>query len=360
MTDRGQALYRPWTLARCRALGSCLAAVLLVLGGCGKGTEPAETASPPVCGAVSVAEMSWPSAQVLAHVDGIVLRHGFGCQVEIVPGDTWPTLTSMLERGEPDVAPEAWIDAIGQPLKDAVAAGRLHLAARALADGGIEGWWIPRHVAEAHPHIRTIDDALRHPELFGAPGQPGRGVVHGCPAEWSCQVSNAQAFKAWGAAGKGFVLLDPGSAAALDEGIARAHERQAGWLGYHWSPTPVQGRYAMVRLEAGVPHDREAWARCNTAEGCAAPEKNDWARAEVFTVVGDRFLRAGERVGATGYLKQRSWDNETVNTLLAWMHAHNASAEDTARHFLRTQRDAWAVWLDNEETVERVGRAVTH
>jgi glycine betaine/proline transport system substrate-binding protein len=60
------------------------------------------------CGKVTIAEMNWPSASVIANVDALILKHGFGCEVDLVTGDTMPTGTSMIENGEPDIAPELW------------------------------------------------------------------------------------------------------------------------------------------------------------------------------------------------------------------------------------------------------------
>ncbi len=45
--------------------------------------------------------MNWASASMMANVDKIILEEGFGCNVEIVPGDTMPTFASMNEKGEP-------------------------------------------------------------------------------------------------------------------------------------------------------------------------------------------------------------------------------------------------------------------
>ena len=39
------------------------------------------------CGTVSIAEMNWASAQLMANVDKIILESGYGCKVDIVPGD---------------------------------------------------------------------------------------------------------------------------------------------------------------------------------------------------------------------------------------------------------------------------------
>jgi glycine betaine/proline transport system substrate-binding protein len=307
------------------------------------------------CGKVTVASMNWQSAEVLAEIDNLILSKGYGCDVEIVPGDTMPTLTSMMEKGKPDVAPEAWINAIRQPLDAAVKEGRLHYAARSLEDGGVEGWWIPKYIADAHPDIKTIDDALKHPELFPSPEDKSKGAVHNCPSGWNCQLTTGNAFKAWGAAAKGFVLVDTGSAAGLDGSIAKAYERKQGWLGYYWAPTSILGKYPMVKLDAGVPHDKNAFEACNTKAECTNPVKTDWARSEVFTVITDRFKKAGGP--AVDYLNKRSWRNDAVNRLLAWMRDNQASGADGARYFLKQNPNVWSAWV-TPEAAEKVKAAI--
>lgn len=306
----------------------------------------APLAAQAACGRVTVASMNWQSAEVLAEIDRVILEKGYGCDVEIVPGDTMPTLTSMIEKGRPDVAPEAWINAVREPLDKAVQEGRLHYAAPSLKDGGVEGWWIPKYVADAHPEIKTIEDALKRPDLFPSREDPSKGAVHNCPSGWSCQITTANAFKAWGAADKGFLLVDTGSAAGLDGSIARAYERKQGWLGYYWAPTSILGKYEMVKLSEGVPHDKAAWDDCNVKPECAAPKRNAWPKAEVYTVVTDRFAKRGG--DAMNYLKARAWSNDTVNKLLAWMTDNQADGKAGAAHFLKTQPDVWTQWVSPE------------
>lgn len=334
-----------------------LAAAALLLAACSPKTEApaaagATSASAPAsataaaCGKVTVANMNWLSAELLAHIDAIVLAKGYGCEVELVVGDTVPTLTAMMEKGQPDVAPEAWVNAVREPLDAAVKAGKLHYAGKAISEGGLEGFWIPKFVADKHPEIKTIDDALKRPDLFPAADAKGKGAVHGCPAGWTCQTTVANAFKAWGAAAKGFVLVDTGSAAGLDGTIAKANERQQAWLGYYWAPTAILGQYAMVKLDAGVPHDPVNWVACNGRADCATPAKNDWPRADVFTLVTERFKAAGGP--AYDYLAKRGWSHATVNAQLAWMAGQQASGEAGAKHFLKTQPEVWKAWVTPE------------
>ena len=307
------------------------------------------------CGRVTVASMNWQSAEVLAEIDKFVLSEGYGCEVELVPGDTMPTLTSMIEKGQPDVAPEAWTTAVLEPLTTAVNEGRLHYGARSLRDGGVEGWWIPKYIADANPDVKTIEDALSRPDLFPSPDDKDRGAVHNCPSGWNCQITTGNAFKAWEAKAKRFMLVETGSAAGLDGSIAKANERKEAWLGYYWSPTAILGKYEMVKLDAGVPHDAEAWVKCNTKADCANPQKNDWAKADVMTVVTDRFKKAGG--DAFNYLNARDWGNDTVNELLAWMQDNQATGEDGANHFLKNYPQIWSEWV-TPEVAERIKAAL--
>ncbi|MFQ6774658.1 ABC transporter substrate-binding protein [Cereibacter sphaeroides] len=307
------------------------------------------------CGRISIAEMNWASAGVAAQVDKIILEEGFGCTVELVAGDTMPTFTSMNEKGEPDMAPELWVNAVRTPLEAAVEEGRMVVAAQILKDGGVEGWWIPRYLAEAHPEIDSVEKALEHPDLFPAPEDASRGAVHNCPSGWNCQVSTENLFRALDAEDHGFDLVDTGSAAGLDGSIANAYEREAGWLGYYWAPTAILGKYDMVRLPFSVPHDKAAWDACTAVPDCADPEVNSYPVSEVFTAVTPSFA---EKAGvAMDYVKARSWSNETVGQLLAWMDESQATNEDAAYHFLETYPDLWRAWLP-ADVADRVAAAL--
>ena len=73
-----------------------------------------QTAANAACGKITYANMNWASASLMANIDKIILEKGFGCQVELLPGDTMPSFTSMNEKGQPDVAPDSqsvWLSA---------------------------------------------------------------------------------------------------------------------------------------------------------------------------------------------------------------------------------------------------------
>jgi glycine betaine/proline transport system substrate-binding protein len=299
------------------------------------------------CGDVTIASMNWQSAEVLAALDKIILSEGYGCNADIIVGDTVPTITSMIEKGEPDLAPEGWVDLLPDVVNRGLEEGKLVGAAVALSDGAVQGWWIPKYIADANPEIKTIDDALKHPELFPDPEDSSKGAVHNGPQGWGGTVVTAQLYKAYGGEAAGFNLIDTGSAAGLDGSIAKAYERKEGWVGYYWAPTALLGKYEMVKLEHGVPADAAEWKRCNTVADCPDPKKNDWPKDKVQTLVTKGFSeRAGEDV--MGYLNKRAWTNDTVNKLMAWMTDNQASGEDGAKHFLQENEALWTPWVSPE------------
>jgi glycine betaine/proline transport system substrate-binding protein len=294
------------------------------------------------CGKITIAEMDWASAEMFAHIDKVVLENAYGCEIELVPGATMPTATSMMEKGEPDVAPELWINAVRIALDAAVAEGRLHYATEVFSDTGEEGWWIPQYIADANPDIQTVSDALARPDLFPHP-EGGGGGLYTCPSGWNCQLSTNNLFKAFGGEEAGFRIIDPGSGGALAGSIAEAYEKEQGWFGYYWAPTAILGKYPMKKLSFDTPHSKEEWDNCTSQEDCADPQKNSWVVSTVSTVVTDNFKQQAG-VGMD-YISSRSLPNSTINALLAWKDDNQATGEDAAFHFLANYSE-WHDWVD--------------
>ncbi|OLP53024.1 ABC transporter substrate-binding protein [Rhizobium rhizosphaerae] len=299
------------------------------------------------CGHVTIASMNWQSAEVLSNLDKFILNEGYGCDAEITIGDTVPTITSMAEKGQPDIAPEAWVDLLPDVVKKGTDEGRIVKAGSPLPDGGVQGWWIPKYLADAHPDIKTIPDLLKHPDLIKDPEDPSKGAVYNGPQGWGGTVVTTQLFKAFGAEKAGWTLVDTGSAAGLDGSIAKAYERKAGWVGYYWAPTALLGKYEMVQLQAGVPYDAAEWKRCITVASCTDPKPSAWPVDTIATLVAKPF---SEKVApeVMTYLNKRAWSNQTVGKLMAWMTDNQASGEDSAKHFLKENKDIWKAWVSPE------------
>jgi len=295
------------------------------------------------CGEVTIANMTWQSSELLAHVDQIILSSGYGCKAEVVAGDTVPSAVSMIEKGSPDIIPESWVNVIPDIIERGLAEKRVIVVSDSLPDGGINGLWIPQYFAEAHPEIRTFQDVLKNPQLFPHPEDPTKGAIITSPSGWGAVTIIEQLFKANGGEETGFVLVDPGSAAGLDGSLIRAYERRQAWIGYYWSPTSLLGKYPMVRVDLGAPYDEREWKRCITVAGCTDPQLTEWPAEKVLTLITPGFA---ERAGsALAYLEKRNWSNELVSKLLAYMSDNQATGEEGARYFLENHKDVWSHWV---------------
>lgn len=298
------------------------------------------------CGTVTIANMNWASAEFAANLDKFILEHGYGCEVSFVAGDSVPTMTSMIEKGKPDIASELWVNAERAVVDKAVDEGKLVIASQILKDGGVEGWWIPMHLHEKHPDIKTVADALKRPELFPHPEDKTKAAFMNCPAGWKCEVVNKNLFTANKLQDAGFELIDSGSAAGLEGAIARANERKLGWFGYYWAPTPLLGKYPMYRLDFGVEHDPEHWKNCTQQEDCKDPKPNAWTKADVYTLVSSKFAKTAPQTMT--YLNKRQYSNELLNGVLAWMTDNQADGEEGAEYFLKQHENVWQEWVPTE------------
>jgi glycine betaine/proline transport system substrate-binding protein len=293
------------------------------------------------CGKLTIAEMTWASAAVAAHIEKIILQKAYGCEVELVPGDTVPTSTSMAERGEPDIAPEMWLISTRAVIDRGVREGRLKLAGKILSDGGEEGWWVPKALVEKYPELTTLAAVLKRPDLFPDPEEPGMGRFYGCPSGWGCQITNENLFRGYKMKQARFALFDPGSGVGLAGAIAKAVNRGEPIFTYYWAPTALLGKYPMVKL-SGMKHEAKNWP-CMTKPDCPAPAPNGFPPSEVVTVTTTKF--AAQAPQAFAFIAKVSWPNPVVQKVLAWQHENRADAEETAEYFLKNFKIVWAKWL---------------
>jgi glycine betaine/proline transport system substrate-binding protein len=296
------------------------------------------------CGNVTIASMNWQSAELEAAVDKYVLSEGYGCSVNSIIGDTVPTITSMVEKGQPDIVSEGAIDLLPAVAKQGIDSKKIVTAANVIKEGAVYGWYIPKYLADAHPEIKTIPDALKHPELFPDPENPGKGAIYNGPQGWGVTVNTAQLYKAFKAEQAGFRLVDTGSAAGLDGSLTKAYERKQGWLGVYWAPTSLLGKYKMVRLAEGVPVDLAEWKRCTTVASCPDPKPTGWPGSRLLTLVAKSFAdKANPDV--MKYLDTRTFTTNDVQQVMAWMTDNQATGEDAAKHFLKNKPDVWTKWV---------------
>ncbi|GAL20126.1 putative periplasmic substrate-binding protein [Vibrio maritimus] len=298
------------------------------------------------CGTVTIADMNWNSASLMAHIDQFILSNGFDCDAELIPGDSVPTGTSMIEKGQPDVAPELWTNGIKEALDQGVADKRLRYAGNSLTEGGEEGFWVPAYMVEQYPELTTIEGVIKHAALFEHPESDDKHAFYGCPAGWTCQITSEHLFNALELDKHNFEMIDPGSGAALSGIIAKSYDREKPWFGYYWSPTPVLGKYEMVKVDFGSGTDVDEYRTCTTQPDCESPKVTMYPPSPVHTVVTEEFAQRGG--DANDYFAKRGFTNKQMSELLAWMEDNQADAEEAMYHFFESYPELWKSWVSTD------------
>jgi glycine betaine/proline transport system substrate-binding protein len=301
---------------------------------------------------IEIAEMGWPSAAALAHIDAIILEKGYGCSVELIAGDTVPTLATMTTKGIPALAPELWPNASQEAWDKAVAAGSVVNLGPAIAEGLVQGWYIPAYTAAENPDLKSVRDLPKFKELFADPDTPDKGRFVSCPPGWSCEVMNANFFKAYGL-DESFVLFSPGSGGALDAIIARAFTQKKPVVFYYWGPTAMMGRFDMVRLDMD-PFDADKFA-CIGDAACPDPQPTDFVVPEAVKAAAGWLPE--EAPDLADYLDKIVLDTPTIGRMLLWGEENKADAKATAVNFLKTEPDIWTKWVP-EDVAEKVKAAL--
>ena len=290
---------------------------------------------------IDIAEMSWPSAAALAHIHATILEEGYGCDVEIVAGDTVPTSSSMTTRGTPAIAPELWTSAIQDMWESAKAEGTVVDLADAITDGTVEGWFIPEYTQKAHPELTTAEAVIARPDLFPDPEDASKGRLYSCPPGWTCELSTTALFEAYGMEDT-WNLFSPGSGGALDASIARAFTREEPILFYYWGPTSVLGKFPAVQLDLGETKP-EVYA-CNTDADCDEPAGVTAYPSSPAIVGAASWVKEDAPVVAE-YFSKVGLTNAQISELLVYGDENQADAEATAENFLLTKQDVWTKWV---------------
>ncbi|WP_438466886.1 ABC transporter substrate-binding protein [Marinomonas sp. PE14-40] len=307
------------------------------------------------CGNVTIADMNWNSASLMAHIDQFILNQGFNCDAELIPGDSIPTITSMLNKGQPDIAPEFWTNGSKKALAEGIAEKRLRKAGRSLSEGGEEGFWVPAYLLEQYPNINTLAGIKENADIFVHPEDPELSAFYSCPAGWVCQITTENLFNALNLAESGFETVDPGSAAGLSGSIAKAYSRKEPWFGYYWSPTEVLGKYEMVKVDFGTGTDVEGYQTCITQPGCLEPKATMYPPSPVYSITTESF--AINSPAAYQYVSQRSFNNRQMSKMLAWMEDNQADSEEAMYYFFETYPDVWQAWLP-ESISQKINNAL--
>jgi glycine betaine/proline transport system substrate-binding protein len=288
------------------------------------------------CGEVSITEMNWASNTVVTNVAKFIMEQGYGCDVTVVPSDTVPAVTSVAENGEPDIVTELWLNSAGEAYLRLEEEGKVERLGKVLTPGGIEGWWIPTYLAEAHPELKTIEGVMANPELVN-------NRFNNCPDGWGCRVVNDNLIRALDLEKSGIKVFNHGSGETLASSMASAVQDKEPWFGYYWGPTVPLGKYDMTRVKLGE-YKPEVHKKNQTPDA-KNPGVSEFPAATILTSVTTDFKEREPEVAEM--LSKLTFQTSTMSSLLAWMDTNNASGEEAAVHFLSNNQDEWSGWLND-------------
>jgi glycine betaine/proline transport system substrate-binding protein len=288
------------------------------------------------CGEVTITEMNWDSAAIVTAVSKFLMEQGYGCDVTAVPSDTTPAVTSLSENNEPDIVTELWTNSTGDVYVKLKEEGRIEELGSVLDPGGVEGWWIPTYLVEAHPELATIEGVMANPELVG-------GMFNNCPDGWGCRIANDNLIRAYGMEEAGLEIFNHGSGETLSTSMAAAYQDEQPWFGYYWGPTTPLGKFDMTSVDMGA-YDEEAHAN-NQNVDTDNPQPSSFPSAPVLTVATKDFVERNPEVAEL--MSNVSFKTDTMSAVLAWKQDNNASNEEAAVYFLQNNADEWSTWIND-------------
>ncbi|MBE2167491.1 MULTISPECIES: ABC transporter substrate-binding protein [unclassified Cobetia] len=291
---------------------------------------------------IQIADMSWVSASTIAHIEAKILENGFECKTQLIPGETVTTATTMVKKGRPHIAPELWSSNAKALLEEGAEKGTAVVAGDVFAGGGVDAWWVPRYIVDQYPDIKSVEDMARHSELFAANGSDKGRFYNSIPG-WTTETRSTNLMHAYGLDDK-YEVFSAGSGAALDAAIVSNYKRKKPIFFYYWGPSAILGKYDMVQLDM-APYD-PANDSCNAEQNCKNPTTSGFRTAAVNTLVANNIKDNAPSIYQ--FLSKVQFENDMVNTLLAWNSDNDADPEQTAEHFLKTQQAIWTAWVPAE------------
>jgi len=304
----------------------CGFVLLLSLIGC----APAPT--PTTKGNISFADVGWDSVQVHNRIAGFIVEHGYGYEIEMVPGETIP-LFEGLARGDIDVEMECWVANQREAYDKHIAAGDVVDLGSNFPDSW-QGWLVPTFMIENGdlPQGVSAKDMSQYWELFKDPEDSTKGRFYTGPAGWEAQKVDEKKFKAYGL-DEYYNIFLPGSNAALAGSMVAACEKGEPWFGYYWEPTWVLGKLDMTKIVEPV-FDKGVW---DQERACS------WPSTEVNIVVNANFPDRAPEVAE--FLSKYKTTTAMANKVLAYMQENKASTEDAAIWFLKEYDSLWTEWV---------------
>lgn len=301
---------------------------------------PQPRAPAPVCGTkpITIAEMSWSSAAILAEIHARLLTAQFHCTVQVVPGDMAAIGSSMgSATGQAWVAPELWVTRIAEVWNAALQAQTVRPATSTYTTQVFEGWFWPDYVIGAHAELGKAS-GLKDGLPAVADGKKVRFIT--CPADWACALINTNLIAALGIADQLDVVV-PSNRFEMDTLIGEAVSKKQPVLFYYWQPNAILQQFAFKPVDLGA-FDATA-AKCLAQEVCAERKPSAFSPDTVVVALSEQIFTDLPLIAA--YFQRSSLPLEEMNSLLGQLNAPGATPQSVADNFVATRAEVWKHWV---------------
>ncbi|CAH0650260.1 MULTISPECIES: ABC transporter substrate-binding protein [Pseudomonas] len=325
-----------------KTIPALLAGLLLTVGLAS--TDSAAAADQPA--PIHFGAISWESGALTTEILRLIVERGYGYPTDTLPGST-VSMEVALARNDLQVIAEEWAGRSPAWVKAEQASQVFALGDT--VKNAEEGWWVPAYVIEGDPargikpsapDLRQVQDLKRYPQVFRDPESPDKGRFLNSPSGWTSETVNSQKLKAYGL-NELYTNFRSGSGAAMDAEITSAIRRGQPVLFYYWNPTPLMGRYKLVRLQE-PPFDANAWATLTDASN-PNPQGSQSLPAKLSIGVSKAFRDGYPDL--VRVFEQVDLPIQRLNQALANMSEKRTPPHDAALAFLRDNREVWKAWL---------------
>jgi len=218
-----------------------------------------------------------------------------------------------------------------------------------IVKGATEGWWVPEFVIKGDPakgikplapDLKSVADLPRYKDVFKDPEQPDKGRFLNSPTGWTSEIVNTQKLKAYGL-NDTFVNFRTGSGAALDAEISSSIHRGKPVLFYYWSPTPLLGRFKLIKLDE-PPFDAEAWKTLADANN---PNPKGTRSLEPHLSIGVSAEFHKQYPELVAFFEKVDLPIDLLNQTLGQMSEKRLEPKAVAQAFLKEHPEVWKAWV---------------
>lgn len=298
---------------------------------------------------IHFADLNWESGSFITELLRYIVEKGYELPTDTQPGTTI-TLETALAKNDIQVIAEEWAGRSPVWVK-AEAEGKV-IGVGDTVKGATEGWFVPEYVVKGDaakgikplaPELRSVADLARYKDVFKDPESPDKGRFLNSPIGWTSEVVNAQKLKAYKLTDD-YVNFRSGSGAALDAEIASSIRRGKPVLFYYWSPTPLLGRFKLVKLEE-PPFDAEAW---KTLADASNPNPRPTRSMAAQLTIGVSQPFKAQHPELVTFFEKVDFPIDLLNATLAGMSEKHLEPRQVAEVFLREQPQVWKAWVPAE------------